>query len=184
MKITSIVVFIIAAVCVFGTSHGFNQSQLDSLLATKRCEYCDLRNADLTGAALTGARLIGANLTGARLSKANLSDANLYGTVLTQADLRDANLTGAFMRGTRLNGANLTGANLSKANMEKATLLDANLTSIVLSETNFSSAVWKDGTRCEENSYDECKKQSSSTSPRQSTPMPGSSSGGGPGIPF
>jgi uncharacterized protein YjbI with pentapeptide repeats len=136
----------------------FDQKDLDKLLATKKCQWCDLHNADLSGAGLSGAYLSGANLSGAKLSGADLSGANLSTAYLRNADLSGANLLNAY-----LSKANLTGAEIKDANMSGA---------------NLSDATWTDGTKCDEGSIKECKKSRSnraggrnrSPSPRSSEP--------------
>jgi uncharacterized protein YjbI with pentapeptide repeats len=53
--------FVISIIATFSLmsnlSYAFSQADLDKLLATKRCEWCDLRNADLSGAQLSGATI-------------------------------------------------------------------------------------------------------------------------------
>ena len=98
---------------------------LQKLLATKQCPFCDLSGAglvlaNLTGANLAGANLAGANLNQANLTGANLSGANLSGTSLQQANLTGANLKGAILNGTDLRGAYLTNAQLTATNLDSA----------------------------------------------------------------
>ena len=118
-------------------SFAFNQADLDKVLATKECQWCDLRNADLSKAGLSGALLSGANLSGAKLSG---------------ADLSGANLSTAYLRNTDLSGSNLSNAYFSKAILTGAEMKDANMTG-----ANLSEAVWTDGTKCDEGSVKECK---------------------------
>ena len=125
-------------------SLSFNQADLDKLLSTKECQWCDLHNADLSGAKLAGAQLSGANLSGARLPGADLSGANLSSTYLRNADFSGANLSNAY-----LDKANLTGAEIKDAN---------------LSGANLSDAIWTDGTRCDKDSIKECKNSRSNRS--------------------
>ena len=56
-----------------GLSYAVRQADLDKLLATKRCVWCDLSDADLSGAQLSGATLSNSSLSGAQLSGADLS---------------------------------------------------------------------------------------------------------------
>jgi uncharacterized protein YjbI with pentapeptide repeats len=125
-------------------SYAFNQADLDKLLSTKECQWCDLHNADLSGAKLAGAQLSGANLSGARLPGADLSGANLSSTYLRNADFSGANLSNVY-----LDKANLTGAEIKDAN---------------LSGANLSDAIWTDGTRCDKDSIKECKNSRSNRS--------------------
>ena len=99
-----------------------NLSDLNQLLATKKCSQCDLSNSGLVMANLTGAELQQANLI-----NANLSQANLMG-----ADLSGADLTGASLHGANLTGANLTGANLTGTDLRNAYLGNTNLTDVDL----------------------------------------------------
>ncbi|MEM6612448.1 MAG: pentapeptide repeat-containing protein [Cyanobacteria bacterium P01_C01_bin.72] len=92
-------------------------SDLNQLLATKKCSECDLSDAGLVQANLVGSDLAGANLTGANLSQANLKGANLTGANLVGASLHGANLTGANLEGARLMGTDLRNAYLSHANL-------------------------------------------------------------------
>ncbi|MBA4417234.1 MAG: pentapeptide repeat-containing protein [Syntrophus sp. (in: bacteria)] len=119
-----------------GTSYGFNQADLDKLLETKKCQWCDLGNADLSGAQLSGADVSGANLYGANLSKANLSGANLSAAYLHSADLSWANLSDAYLREANLNGAILSNVNLTGADLSEAT--------------------WTNGSKCDKGSINQC----------------------------
>ncbi|MEL6579237.1 MAG: pentapeptide repeat-containing protein [Cyanobacteria bacterium J06621_12] len=97
-------------------------SDLNQLLATKKCSECDLSDAGLVQANLVGSDLTGVNLAGANLSQANLKGANLSG----------ANLTGASLHGANLAGANLAGASLMGTDLRNAYLNQANLTGVDL----------------------------------------------------
>jgi uncharacterized protein YjbI with pentapeptide repeats len=129
--------FVCFALCLVPfASHAFKQSDLDKLLATKECQWCDLTNASLAGAQLSGANLSGANVSRAKLAGSDLSNANLSTTYLRDSDLSGANLTGAFMGKANLNGATLTGATLSGADL--------------------SGATWTDGSKCQNKSVGDC----------------------------
>jgi len=133
-------------------SHAFNQADVDKLLATKECQWCDLHNADLSAAKLPGAQLSGANLSGAKLSGADLSGASLSAAYLRNTDLSGANLSNAYF-----DKANLTGAEMKAANMSGA---------------NLSDAIWTDGTRCDKDSIKECKSHSNRAGGRNLGPSP------------
>jgi uncharacterized protein YjbI with pentapeptide repeats len=113
------------------TAQTANNQEIRQLLATRKCENCNLRNAGLAMADLSDANLSGANLAGANLSRAKLSG----------ADLRGANLSGASLFGANLIGAKLNGANLSNADLGNTYLMNAELTSTNISGTNFQGAV-------------------------------------------
>jgi uncharacterized protein YjbI with pentapeptide repeats len=103
---------------------------LQQLLSSKQCSFCDLSNAglvyaDLVGADLRGARLIRANLSQSDLASADLSNANLSGATLAGADLTGANLSGANLSSVDLRGAYLTGANFSGADLSGVNLRGA-----------------------------------------------------------
>jgi len=115
----------------------FKPADLDKLMKTGSCQWCDLGNAELTGAGLSGADLSGANLSGARLKGADLSKADLSSAYMRNADLSGAKLTDAY-----LNDANLTGANLADADLTDAEL---------------SGALWTNGRKCQKGSVKECK---------------------------
>ncbi|MDD5008876.1 MAG: pentapeptide repeat-containing protein [Syntrophorhabdaceae bacterium] len=150
--------FIVIILCsIPHTSCAFKQKDLDKLMTTKQCEWCDLRNADLSGAQLSGAQLSGAALSNANLSNANLSGANLSNAVLSNANLSNADLSGAYMRSTYMYGANLSGANLSKANLDKANLREAELSGANLFDVSLSETIWRNGSRCLEGSAGGCK---------------------------
>lgn len=151
---TVIILFIIPDM-----SYAFKQTDLDKLLATKQCQWCDLRNADLSDAQLSGAQIANTNLSGANLSGADLSDVNLSGAVMSGANLHNANLSGAYLSGAKLNNANLSGADLSDANFSGA---------------NLSGATWKDGRKCDDDTIEQCT--------RATSPSNRGSPGGG--IPF
>jgi uncharacterized protein YjbI with pentapeptide repeats len=112
------------------TAQAANNEDIKHLLATKKCQKCDLSNAglvmaDLSGADLSGANLAGANLsqaklTGADLTGANLAGASLYGVNLISAKLNQANLTGTDLRNSYLNYVDLTHTNFKDANSQGA----------------------------------------------------------------
>jgi uncharacterized protein YjbI with pentapeptide repeats len=129
---------VIAAATFFSTmtlmasaAYGANSEQFRQLLASKRCQACDLSGAGLVMADLVGADLSGANLTGANLSRANL----------TGADLRGANLTSASLFGANLSGAKLDGANLAGTDLRNAYLYNAQLKNSAIGGANFQGAV-------------------------------------------
>jgi uncharacterized protein YjbI with pentapeptide repeats len=134
----------------------FNQKNLDALLATRRCEWCDLTNADLSREDLPRARLSNSNLSGANLSGADLSEANLSNANLTNANLSGANLTSAFLKGALAKGANFSKANLHSSTLDKANLQGADLTDANLTRASLSDTIWVTGRRCEEGSADKC----------------------------
>jgi uncharacterized protein YjbI with pentapeptide repeats len=113
------------------TAQASNYEEIRQLLATNKCQNCNLRNAGLVMADLSGANLSGANLAGANLSRANLSG----------ADLRGANLTGASLFGANLTDAKLGGANLSGADLRNTYLMNVELTNANMSGVNFQGAV-------------------------------------------
>ena len=155
-------------------SYAFKQTDIDKLLATQQCQWCDLRNADLSDAQLSGAQIANANLSGANLSGADFSGADFSGAVMSGANLRKANLSGAFLRGSKLQNADLSGADMSKARLNNANLLDANLSDTNFSGANLSGATWKDGIKCDDDTIERCT--------RATSPSNRGSLGGG--IPF
>ena len=120
---------------------------IQKLLETKECEYCDLSNADLSEvdlekANLVGANLAGANLTGAELKGAYLLGANLVGADLTEANLEGVNLTFASLAGSTLALAKLKGINLQQANLQQANLEGADLSApSLLQSANLSNTI-------------------------------------------
>ena len=86
-------------------------------LEQRRCEGCDLQDADLVHADLRDSRL-----QGAKLQRANLSGARLDGANLQQADLSFTSLSGASLRGADLRGARLIGTDLRHADLSGAQL--------------------------------------------------------------
>jgi len=141
----------------------FKQEDLDRVLATKQCTFCDLTGAQLSGADLSGSRLSGARLSAANLSKTSLSGSNLRNVNMHHTQLLDANLSNADLSGADLAGADLTGASLSRAKLSGADFSDANLSGTDLSEANLTGAYWVDGKRCKEGSIGECKRDSGQT---------------------
>ena len=120
---------------------------IDKLLETKECQYCDLSNADLTDADLekanlVGAKLTGANLTGANLERAYLLGADLTGADLTEADLAAVNITFGKLAESTLVLTKLKGANLQQANLQRANLEEADLSApSLLQAADLSNAV-------------------------------------------
>ena len=95
------------------------------LLEHRRCEGCELHDADLVHADLRDVRLRGAqlqraNLSGAQLDGADLSQANLSSTSLAGASMRAADLRGAVLDGTDLRGADLSGARLDTDSLSRS----------------------------------------------------------------
>ena len=129
---------------------------IEQLLKTGVCEYCDLSNVDLSDAELERANLVGANLEGANLQGARLEGAYLLGANLQGADLTDANFKGANLTFANLTestaietdfeGVNLQGADLAQANLELAKLTapallrDADLNSAILIDADLRGA--------------------------------------------
>ena len=95
------------------------------ILEQRRCERCDLNDADLVHADLRDARLQGAklqraNLSGARLSGADLRQANLSFASLAGASLQGADLRGTVLIGTDLRNADLTGAIIEAGGLSRS----------------------------------------------------------------
>ena len=67
--------------------------KVQQLLSTRKCQGCNLRDADLDKVNLNGVDLSNAILIDADWDKTNLSNANLSGADLTNADLGKTNLT-------------------------------------------------------------------------------------------
>ncbi|HLO84293.1 MAG TPA: pentapeptide repeat-containing protein [Nostocaceae cyanobacterium] len=124
-RIFATVVFLITF-SLSATAQAANSEHVRQLLATKKCQNCDLTNAGLVMADLTGADLSGANLAGANLSRAKLSGADLRG-----ANLSGASLFGANLIQTKLSAADLTGADLRESYLMNAELTSANLTGTI-----------------------------------------------------
>ncbi len=120
------------------------------LLATGKCQDCNLAWTDLGGVNLAGVDLKRANLEGANLVGANLEDANLIESNLKSAHLENANLINANLRGANLEIAslfstNLSGANLSYANIQRANLMGANLKYAKLWQADVQGAMMPNG---------------------------------------
>ena len=108
------------------------EENVEVLLSTNRCVFCDLSGANLAGADLMGARLFLSNLTGANLIGTNLMGADIRFATLVNANLNSANLIEAEFDSSDMMGANMTNADLSFAflpdtNLENATFQGANL---------------------------------------------------------
>jgi uncharacterized protein YjbI with pentapeptide repeats len=150
MSLAPFFCLVFAALCFgSGAVHGFRQGDVEKLLATNNCQWCDLRGVELSGGQLSGADMSGANLSDAQLSGADLSGANLSTAYLKKANLSGANLSGAYFSKSNLTGANLTGANVAGA--------------------DFSGATWIDATKCEQRSVGKCA-QSIVIGPRDEKP--------------
>ncbi|MEQ9357819.1 pentapeptide repeat-containing protein [Coleofasciculus chthonoplastes] len=147
------------------SAEAFNQKNLDQLLETNNCRFCDLRDADLSDTDLSGAILSGADLSGANLAEANLSgakliDAQLIGTNLSGTNLIGANLTKALLNKANLLDADLMGATLFLANLKDADLMGANLI-----DTN-----WIEATNITESQLSFALKLNGITLPEESQP--------------
>jgi Pentapeptide repeats (8 copies) len=138
-------VLIMAVPLTAHTAQAANESQVNQLISTKKCNGCDLTGADLIGADLTGAQLQGANLnaanlTGANLTGANLTKASAAGASFMGANLQNAVLTEASMVYANLAKAKLSGATLNITDLQAANLAEADLTSAKISKTDFVGA--------------------------------------------
>ena len=91
-------------------------------LEQRRCERCQLQDADLVQADLREARLRGAQLQRANLSGARLDGADLRGANLSHTSLVGASLRGADLRGSLLIGTDLRDCDLSEAQLDAAAL--------------------------------------------------------------
>ncbi|GJM16059.1 MAG: hypothetical protein DHS20C13_13860 [Thermodesulfobacteriota bacterium] len=136
------------------------EENVEVLLSTNRCVFCDLSGANLAGADLMGARLFLSNLTGANLIGANLLGANITFATLVNANLNsanlieaefdfsdmmganmaDADLSFAFLPDTNLENATFQGANLENALFETAVIINANLRDTVLFGADLTGA--------------------------------------------
>jgi len=117
------------------------QANIEQLLGTGECEYCDLGGADLSGAELEEVNLEGAYLVGANLQGANLEGANLSGTNLTFANLVEVSAIETDLEAANLQGANLEQANLEQARLSAPALLkQANLTGAILIDADLRGA--------------------------------------------
>ncbi len=112
------------------SAHAANSEHVKQLLATKKCQNCDLSGVGLVMADLAGADLSGANLAGANLSRANL----------TGADLRGANLSGTSLFGANLNSAKLDGATMVGTDLRNAYLYGIKLTNVTVNGSNLQGA--------------------------------------------
>ena len=122
---------------------------VDVLVSTNRCVFCDLSGANLAGADLMGARLFLSNLTGANLIGANLSGANITFATLVNANLNSAILIGAAFDSSNMKGANMSDTDLSFAflpdtNLENATFQGANLENALLETSIITNANLRD----------------------------------------
>lgn len=122
------------------SAEAFNQKDLEQLLETNDCRFCDLRDADLSGTDLSGAILSGADLSDANLADANLSNAKLIDAQLISTNLSGANLIGANLTKALLNNANLLDADLTGTTLILADLKDADLMGANLMGTNWIEA--------------------------------------------
>ena len=122
---------LLTTICLAAPALSANSEHTRQLLATKKCQSCDLSGAGLVLANLSGATLSGANLSGANLSRANLSGADLSG----------ANLNGASLFGANLSGAKLGGADLSGADLRDTYLVNADLAGANLSGASLQGAI-------------------------------------------
>jgi len=157
-------------------AHAFTQEEVNKVLTTKQCPFCDLTGAQLTGTDLSGGRLSGARLSNANLSKANLAGDNLRNADLRHAQLLDANLSNADLSGADLANADLAGASLVHAKLSGTDLSEAKLSGTDFSEADLSGAYWTDGKKCKEGSIGECKEDSGQS---QKAPRRGRGSHGG-----
>lgn len=95
---------------------------IQRLLTSKACPFCDLSGADLSQTRLAKADLNGANLSGANLTLADLSGANLQRANLDQADLSGADLSFANLEGANLRGTNLEGVRFQRTKIKGRTV--------------------------------------------------------------
>lgn len=134
------------------STFGFDQQDLRTLLETKACIGCDLRDANLAEAQLTDAqlkwsRLQGANLKGANLNGANLIGANLEGAAIEGATLQGARLEGARLLGVALSQVRLAGADLRWADLGHLDI-DIDMEHVDLVAVKLDGAWFKNDIRC------------------------------------
>ncbi|MFM8975750.1 MAG: pentapeptide repeat-containing protein [Vulcanococcus sp.] len=105
-----------------GSAQAAAPEALVRTLEQRRCERCQLQDADLVQADLREARLRGAQLQRANLSGARLDGADLRGSNLNDTSLVGASLRGADLRGSQLIGTDLRDCDLSGALLEPGAL--------------------------------------------------------------
>jgi len=107
----------VLGICWISMPTALADGALLQLLEQRRCQGCNLADADLVHAQLSDA-----DLRGARLQRANLSQSRLDGARLNGADLSFTSLLGASLRGADLRGARLEGTDLRQADLSGAQL--------------------------------------------------------------
>ena len=115
----------VIAAALQGWAQAATPEALMRTLEQRRCERCQLQDADLVQADLREARLRGsqlqrANLSGARLDGADLRGSNLNDTSLVGASLRGADLRGSQLIGTDLRDCDLAGALLDPGALNRS----------------------------------------------------------------
>jgi len=112
----------VIGVAMQGSAQAAAPEALVRTLEQRRCERCQLQDADLVQADLREARLRGAQLQRANLSGARLDGADLRGSNLNDTSLVGASLRGADLRGSQLIGTDLRDCDLSGALLEPGAL--------------------------------------------------------------
>jgi len=112
---------------------------IDILMSTRRCDFCNLKGVGFGGVDLRGVSIQKADLREADLRSAKLNDATLSSSNLSKADMRKADLTNvsasnAILSDVNLDEAILTGAYLYLSNLEFASLRDADMQNVNLEE--------------------------------------------------
>lgn len=130
--------------------YGYEEADIQRLLKTNNCEYCDLRDAELSGIKLNRAFLRYAEMMKANLENAELPFADFIAANMRKANLKGANLEGANFMHTKLEGANLSESNLKGTDMRDARLSETNLNNADVRGADF---MWAKGLTPEQQQY-------------------------------
>ncbi len=122
-----------------------------TLIDTKYCPSCDLKNEDfsnlnLDNSDLSNADLSNSNLSIVNLNNSNLSNSNLFNTNLNFLDAKNSNFSGVNFTNSILTNAYFVGSNLSNAiglnvrSFKTFNLTNVNLSGVNLSGSDFSTS--------------------------------------------
>lgn len=130
----------------------YDEAQLKQFISTRKCDGCNLSNADLSHKWVDNISLVGANLNGARfdftefdkstLTRASIQNAIFRFSVFDSTDFSHTDLKGSAIISTRFKRVNFAGSDFSNASLKGSTFSSVNFNNSNFTDAELSNAVF------------------------------------------